>query len=308
MARRHELWRERDVRGMGSGTRQHTRRVIRGIMKPLCIYHGFCADGFTAAWVVWNFHGEGAVEFHAAKHGDPPPEVGEREVYLVDFSYPRPVIEAMARRATKLTVIDHHVTAAHELEGLIRNDGVIDGVFDMDKSGCLLTWEWFFRERPPPPALLAVNDRDLWRFELPWTREIFSALTSYPYDFAIWNTLMEADRLDALRQEGVTLERKQRKDIAEIIAAGSHLITIAGHTVPACNVPSPWASDAGHLLAHGHPFAACFWIDGEQIAFSLRSAPDGLDVSEIATQFGGGGHRHAAGFKRPWTAYRRIAP
>jgi hypothetical protein len=24
-------------------------------MKPLCIYHGFCADGFTAAWVVWKF-------------------------------------------------------------------------------------------------------------------------------------------------------------------------------------------------------------------------------------------------------------
>jgi hypothetical protein len=24
-------------------------------MKPLCIYHGFCADGFTAAWVVWKW-------------------------------------------------------------------------------------------------------------------------------------------------------------------------------------------------------------------------------------------------------------
>jgi hypothetical protein len=43
----------------------------------------------------------------------------------------------------------------------------------------------------------------------------------------------------------------------------------------------------------------CFWIDGEPIAFSLRSALDGLDVSEIAKRFGGGGHLHAAGFKRP---------
>ena len=267
-------------------------------MKPLCIYHGFCADGFTAAWVVWKWYGEGEVEFHAATHGESPPAVVDREVYLVDFSYPRPAIEAMARQATKLTVIDHHLTAAQDLEGLIRHDGVVDGVFDMEKSGCLLTWEWFFTEKRPPPALLAVNDRDLWTFELPWTREIFSALTSYPYAFAIWETLMEADRLDALRQEG----------IAEIIAAGSHLITLAGHTVPACNVPSMWASDAGHLLAQGHPFAACFWIDGEQIAFSLRSAPDGLDVSEIAKQFGGGGHPHAAGFKRLWTGYRRIEP
>jgi uncharacterized protein len=277
-------------------------------MKPLCIYHGCCADGFTAAWVVWTWYGEGEVEFHAAMHGESPPAVDGREVYVVDFSYPRPLIEAMARQATKLTVLDHHRTAAQDLEGLIRNDGAVDGVFDMEKSGCLLTWEWFFTARQPPPALLAVNDRDLWTFEQPWTREICSALTSYPYEFAIWETQMEADRLDALRQEGITLERKQQKDIAETITSGSHLITIAGHTVPACNVPSPWASDAGHLMAPGHPFAACFWIDGEQIAFSLRSAPDGLDVSEIAKQFGGGGHRHAAGFKLPWTGSRRIAP
>jgi oligoribonuclease NrnB/cAMP/cGMP phosphodiesterase (DHH superfamily) len=277
-------------------------------MTPLCIYHGFCADGFTAAWVVWKWYGAGQVEFHAATHGEPPPEVGDREVYCVDFSYPRPVIEAMARHARNLTVIDHHITAAQDLEGLIRNDGVVDGMFDMEKSGCLLTWEWFFKERPPPQALLAVNDHDLWTFERPWTREIALALTAYPYDFTIWDTIMGDDRLEGLRQEGATLYRKQQKDIAEIIAAGRHLITIAGHTVPACNVPSIWASDAGHMLAQGHPFAACFWIDGEQIAFSLRSAPDGLDVSEIAKRFGGGGHPHAAGFKRPWTAYQSIEP
>jgi hypothetical protein len=36
-------------------------------------------------------------------------------------------------------VIDHHITAAQELEGLLRNDGIVDGMFDMEKSGCLLT-------------------------------------------------------------------------------------------------------------------------------------------------------------------------
>jgi uncharacterized protein len=56
-------------------------------------------------------------------------------------------------------VIDHHITAAQELEGLLRNDGIVDGMFDMEKSGCLLTWEWFFKDRQPPPASLAINDR-----------------------------------------------------------------------------------------------------------------------------------------------------
>jgi oligoribonuclease NrnB/cAMP/cGMP phosphodiesterase (DHH superfamily) len=275
-------------------------------MKPLCIYHHLCADGFTAAWVAWKFFGEGKVDFHPATHGDPPPEVDGREVYLVDFAYPHPVIEDMAGRAQQLTIIDHHVTAKDDLERLIQS-GAVDGVFDMDKAGCLLTWEWFFTDKAPPAALLAVNDRDLWRFDRPGTREITSALTAYPYDFAVWDSMMEAGRLEELRRDGIALERKQQKDIAEIVAAGSHLLTIAGHTVPACNVPPIWASDAGNLMAQGHPFAACFWTDGNKIAFSLRSAPDGLDVAKIARRFGGGGHKHAAGFKRPWNS-RDIEP
>ena len=53
----------------------------------------------------------------------------------------------------------------------------------------------------------------------------------------------------------------------------------------------------GHLLGKGEPFAATFFYDGEGYVFSLRSDDNGLDVSEIAKQYGGGGHKHAAGFK-----------
>ena len=43
-------------------------------MRPLCIYHGNCADGFTSAWVVRQaFHGD--VDFHAGVYQEPPPNV-----------------------------------------------------------------------------------------------------------------------------------------------------------------------------------------------------------------------------------------
>lgn len=35
------------------------------------------------------------------------------------------------------------------------------------------------------------------------------------------------------------------------------------------------------------------------MSYSLRSREGGVDVSEIAKQFGGGGHKHAAGFRLP---------
>jgi oligoribonuclease NrnB/cAMP/cGMP phosphodiesterase (DHH superfamily) len=73
---------------------------------------------------------------------------------------------------------------------------------------------------------------------------------------------------------------------------------IAGNNVPVLNAPYFWSPDAGHIMAQGEPFAACYWdvANGERV-FSLRSADDGVDVSEIAKKFGGGGHPHASGFK-----------
>ena len=74
--------------------------------------------------------------------------------------------------------------------------------------------------------------------------------------------------------------------------------------MPVANLPYTLTSDAGHLLANGEPFAACYWDTPTGRVFSLRSTDDGLDVSEIAKKYGGGGHRNASGFR---VAYERCA-
>lgn len=40
----------------------------------MCIYHGNCADGFTAAWAVWKALGD-RVEFVPGVYGAAPPDV-----------------------------------------------------------------------------------------------------------------------------------------------------------------------------------------------------------------------------------------
>ena len=47
--------------------------------KPLCIYHGNCADGFTAAWAVHRRFGNDW-DYHAGVYQDPPPDVSGRDV------------------------------------------------------------------------------------------------------------------------------------------------------------------------------------------------------------------------------------
>lgn len=76
-------------------------------------------------------------------------------------------------------------------------------------------------------------------------------------------------------------------------------MNIGGYNVPVSNLPYAMSSDAGHIMGKGEPFAACYTDTEKGRVFSLRSSPEGVDVSEIAKQYGGGGHKHAAGFTIP---------
>ena len=96
--------------------------------RPICIYHKNCADGFGAAWAVWKKHGD-AFEYHASAYGDDPPDFHGRDVYMVDFSFKRPVMERILLAAETVTVLDHHKTAQADLEPLMKT-GEIKGIFD----------------------------------------------------------------------------------------------------------------------------------------------------------------------------------
>lgn len=257
----------------------------------LCIFHSNCADGFAAAWVVRKALGQ--IDFHPGIYQDPPPDVTNKCVILTDFSYKRPVLLDMASKAESILILDHHKSAAEDLIDLPEN---VVTVFDMDRSGAMIAWHHFFPDVPPPRLIEHIQDRDLWRFALPGTREIQASVFSYPYDFDVWDRLMASD-VDTLRSDGAAIERKHHKDVAELVKVTKRRMIIGGFDVPVANLPYTMSSDAGHLMAQDEPFAACYWDTPDGRVFSLRSSDSGQDVSEIAKKYGGGGHRNAAGFR-----------
>lgn len=279
------------------------------IYRPLCIYHGNCADGFGAAWVVRKYF-DGDVDFHPGVYGQSPPDVMGRHVILVDFSYKRAVLEEMAKSAASITVIDHHKTAQEDLAGypiaiplMVPSPGIqVD--FDMNRSGAGLTWDYFFPGAPRPKLIDHIEDRDLWRFNLYGTRGINAMLFSHPYEFEVWDTLAaqceEPTAFWNLEGEGRAIDRKMLKDIAEILDVATRDMVIGGHKVPVVNLPYTMASEAAGKLAEDAPFAAAYFDAKDGRKFSLRSRGEGgLDVSAIAKLYGGGGHRNAAGFTMP---------
>lgn len=333
----------------------------------LCIYHRNCADGLGAAWAVHRALGAG-VDYHAAAYSDEGwPDVTGRDVLIVDFSYKRPVLEEMARRARSVLVLDHHKTAAEELarvhppahgsfslwkQNLLVEDlstripedkeagdwlrSNLAAIFDMERSGAGITWDylhraaWLHGDQPPPrPRIIdLIEDRDLWWFNYgEETRAFHATLTSYDiadlsgmlarldewylYTSGMVDPSAHSARWRAVLDEGRSILRYERALVAGMVAGTRRAMRIAGHVVPVANVPGQLASETGNLMCSQSwdtnipntpppPFTATYYDSADDRRhFSLRSPPGGADVGAIAKQFGGGGHKHAAGFDAP---------
>ena len=274
--------------------------------QPLVISHGSCFDGFTAAWIAdkrWRTGAHDARPEHFfATYGKPAPlvtQVRGRHVLMVDFSYPRPVIEVMAHEAETLIILDHHKTAEAELAGLDY------ALFDMKRSGAALAWDVLTGGEPRPPIVEYVQDRDLWTQALPKTHEVTAWMSSVKMEFSSWDLLAEEIACGIAAQKGAAvvayIEQYGRKARAEVTFE-----EVGGYKVPCINLPYMNCSEHVGELLKEHPdaaFAAGYFRRGDgRWQFSLRSRP-GYDVAEIAKWYGGGGHAQAAGFDvlvLPW--------
>lgn len=261
---------------------------------PLVIYHAKCPDGIAAAWAAWMVY-RPLGEYLPASYGDPPPEdeaVKDRDVILVDFSYPRDALVRLHGAARSLLVLDHHKTAREACEGLAFC------TFDAERSGAGLAWDTLHPNTPRPWVIDYTEDRDLWRFRLPDSHAVNAWLRAQPrtlegYDAASRVPLgvAVAEGQVLLAEQRVYIEQEKRKAVMAMVGRFGPVPVV--HTGRHC------ASEIVGELSEGHDFAASWQERDGLIHYELRSRDGGVDVSEIARTFGGGGHVRAAGFSVP---------
>ncbi len=279
-------------------------------------YHNACPDGFTAAWVAKRKYPD--AELIALNHGLTANDiniliinaVGE-DVLMLDYSLPtREANDKLAAAAKSFLILDHHKSAREVL------DGAPYAVFDMDRSGAGLAWDYLFgkdstgewtRDReereggvdigsPRPWFIDYVEARDLWRWDsVPNAREVCAYLGSLPFEIETYNKLLHFTVEDAL-----VLGRGAQAHIDHIVretVKNARPGRLAGHDVLVLNTTYLNCSEIGNELAKSADFSIT-WFERKDdvIQFSLRSIGD-FDVSAIAKSFNGGGHKNAAGFQ-----------
>lgn len=254
------------------------------------IYHNNCPDGFGSAFAAWKKF-EDDCKYIPANHGDKFPSIPDgSNVYICDFSYPRDVLVEQSKRLN-LKVIDHHKTAQEALQGLDF------AIFDMNKSGAVLTWE-FFHDAAVPELLLHIQDRDIWKWELPDSDEILLGLDLKGYDFETWDNV----DISQLKKDGEILAIARDKEVNEMLKK-VYPKSISGHYGLVANVANKGIiSHLGNKVCEENPdvyfFGGYHFTERDGVLtqeWSLRSVGDN-DCSLIAKEFGGGGHKNACGF------------
>lgn len=296
----------------------------------LIIYHEIkagvpCPDGIAAAWIA-------SVRYPTAKvmgcqYGNVPDLLGEgcRSVLIVDFSFPRAVLNQWLESGIDVTVIDHHETAMNDLrcfgEALVGSGASGKAYFDMAECGATLAWKTLFPDAEPPAFLAYIRSRDLWldcnlfADQIPDTLVVHEAMAGQQHGksvgeiFGCLNKLSNLSREQLLEwawnEAGAKVKKKRYKVAALALNHSWGRFDIDGGryaaTIPVVTLDGPTArytSDVGMALYRAYPEAPFVAIVTDSHKVSLRSDKDGADflVNIIAKHFGGGGHRNAAGF------------
>lgn len=277
------------------------------------VFHANCRDGQVAAWVARR-------ATHERKRSEPvliPAQYQQplateafaphREIYFVDFCPTRADLERICYLSDRVTILDHHKTAAEMIDGwpVDARPTNLHVVMDQRRSGAGITWDFFYPDHRRPTLVDYVEDRDLWRWALPGSREVSAWLETIPL-----TGLISVDRAQAAVDD----------DLPRVISAGAAVLaardnrtqrsvrnavftTIDGHVAGLVNTSSDISETCDAILnRYAEVQVAISYFDnlkeGKRI-FSLRSRPNGVDVAEVAYRRGGGGHATAAGFSVP---------
>lgn len=266
------------------------------LKNTVVLYHADCLDGFGGAFAAWKRFGDEA-SYIPVRHNEPSPTgLEQKEVYIIDFSYPKDTLLSLEQHAQRLVVLDHHVGTQGAVEA------VREHIFDNNRSGAGIAWEYFHPAMPQPRLIQYIQDGDLWRRVLPNNKEIGAFLTTIPFDFAAWDDLLV--RFESKEEFNRIIEKGSSYAtyfdyVVDYLTQFADLVEFEGHIIYAVNAPRLFRSALGHVLAEKKsPFSIVYYMNHGKWHFSMRG--DGsIDLTVLAARHGGSGHKNAASFKLP---------
>lgn len=289
------------------------RRFVKSNIPRVVLYHNNCPDGLLSAFSFWKKYNPSPI-FLGVTYGFPPPEkVRNQHICIVDFSYKRDQMKDLCQKCKSVLVLDHHKTMIENLKDLEEECENLGYVFDVNKCGAEISWEWNFPEQKVPWFIKYIGDRDLWKWELPYSKEINRALYFLKYTYYDYRDnsppwyklddllLQNEDRSkQALITRGKYILEQEQQEI-DIACENSVLCLFEGEKVRLATCSPHLRSEVGNAISDNYDdcLFVCVWrynFVHDHWYVSLRTQRPNVDLTVYAKKFGGGGHAKACGF------------
>ena len=271
------------------------------VTKSICFHHND-PDGHASGAIVRYALGDAVTLIESDYNNTPIIPWGlveqAEQVIVTDFSFPVADMRRLAE-GRELTWIDHHKSAIAEFAGIADH---WPGIRDVSEAACVLTWRYFFPQRPVPKAVILVGDRDTWRWAEKDTGPFNESLHSHDHhanNAAFWKPLLEDDpsTLEKMIEEGVWLREIKLRKVERTMKARSFEVRFEGYRTLAVNTRGSgdvgdYGRDRGYEIVYA--YVDEMRVGGLTTVVTLYS--DQVDVSVVAKRYGGGGHAGAAGF------------
>ena len=260
-----------------------------------------------------------SIDFIGYHYNEPIPDLSQYDkVIMVDVSFP--ALE-MLKISSKLIWIDHHISAIKDVDGIFKehnyNIKPLNGLRDTKFAACELTWQYFFPNKPMPEIVRLLGRYDCFghkgtdeeqkvlefqygarqaisNYEEAYTELLYS-LQNYP----IKSEIVIHENGKAIYQYLCT-EAKQVYSTGFVIKFIDEITDNKGRDIIRrkfiCINKERFNTINFGIDYHvdGYDGQACFHYANGVWNFSLYSQT--VDCSVIVKQYGGGGHKGAAGF------------
>ncbi len=265
------------------------------------VYHHNCPDGFGSAWIIWRHLKSDATYYGITP--DRPPNISafkKKYVVFVDVSFSQEYINQVKEVAENVLIIDHHQTYGDYL----MNEP--HAIFDTEHSAIYITWRIFNSDQKIPQFIRYIEDNDLTTNKLSKTEAFTAALgTKLSFHhidfFKTWDKLLNPAFVETMIDDG----HKYQEYKNYILRRNMHISTfkkLGVYNALICNFGTVGlASDLGNKISEANPKAdfVLLWSyhnNTNEYSVMLRTRKPGIDLSQIAKIYGGGGHPGAARF------------
>ena len=249
----------------------------------------------------------------------------DMELYVVDYSFPVLHIKEYISFFKSILVLDHHETAINSYLKEFEHYKVCENgwkvieptttckfIFSEKESGAKLTYMYFNEGKEVPNFIELVSDRDLWNFNLKYTRAFKYGCEMFQMDtFSIIDNLMKSS-LHNIIYVGEKYEVLYDNRLEKIYESNlSNISVFIEGTEYKCALINAFPDLASDLCDYAisteeYDLALSYNIDTRlSVNCSLRSR-EGLDSSKLALMFGGGGHKRASGFSLTMQQFNKI--